>query len=264
MEEAKKLYSQNAIAGATFFGGPAAAGFLVKKNYEQLGQRENAQKAFFIGIIATLLIFAAIFAVPENVIDKIPNALIPAVYTVIIYLLVERLQGAQLKSHKAKGGQFYSGGRAAGIGAIFMVVLLVSIAAAAFFAGDLSNRNLNYDAGQYQQAANQFTTNENKALQVFSELETASPEYLIDEFRKGIELWETNKAIVNDLDTISGLPQELITQNELLLQYCNLRISQNEVIIKAIAEDTDIYTTEIEHLTLEINNSVDKLTGQNQ
>ena len=39
MESMKKLYTQNAIAAATFFGGPAAAGFLIKKNFEQFGQR---------------------------------------------------------------------------------------------------------------------------------------------------------------------------------------------------------------------------------
>jgi len=32
MEEPKKLFSQRAIAIATYFGGPAAAGYLIKKN----------------------------------------------------------------------------------------------------------------------------------------------------------------------------------------------------------------------------------------
>ncbi len=263
MEEMKKLYAQNAITVATFFGGPVAAGFLMKKNYEQFGQREKAQKAFFIGIITTLLIFAGIFALPVTIIDKIPSAIIPAVYTAVIYFIVENSQGARLKEHKASGGQFYSGWRAAGIGGFFMVVLLVGIGAAAFFAGDLSTPEVNYDAVQYQQGIGQFTANENKALEVFNELETSSPDYLIRELRAGVEHWKENKKIVNELNTIDGLPQALLTQNELLLQYCNLRIRHNELIIKSIAEDSDAYSAKLEHLTMEINRTIEKITNQN-
>src|SRR6056297_2200995 len=264
MEEAKKLYSQNAIAAATFFGGPAAAGFLIKKNFEQAGQRENAQKAFFIGIITTLLIFAGIFALPVAIADKIPSAIIPAVYTVVIYFIVGNLQGTWLKAHKAAGGEFYSGWRAAGIGAIFMVVLMVGIGATAFFSGDFSTPEVNYDAVQYQQGIEQFTVNETEALEVFGVMETASPDYVIGEFRAGIELWKENINIVKELNNIDGLPQELHSQNELLLQYCDLRIRHNEVVIKTIAEDTDAYTAKIEQLTSEMNQVIEALTTQNQ
>ena len=105
MEETKKLFSQRAIAIATYFGGPAAAGYLVKKNYESHDQSEKGKKAFIIGIISTLLIFAGIFSIPEHIIDKIPNAVIPAIYTGIIYLIVEKIQGQWLKEHKESGGE---------------------------------------------------------------------------------------------------------------------------------------------------------------
>ncbi|HKK60265.1 MAG TPA: hypothetical protein VJ937_12350, partial [Salinivirga sp.] len=73
-----------------------------------------------------------------------------------------------------------------------------------------------------------------------------------------------NINIVKELNNIDGLPQELHSQNELLLQYCDLRIRHNEVVIKTIAEDTDAYTAKIEQLTSEMNQVIEALTTQNQ
>lgn len=138
MEDTKKLYSQKAIGIATFFGGPLAAGYLVKKNYQSLGQESLGKKAFIIGIVSTLLLFAGVFSIPEHILDKIPNALIPAIYTGIIYLIVERLQGQDLKEPLENGRAFHSAWKAAGVGAISMLILLIFIATTAFIAADLS------------------------------------------------------------------------------------------------------------------------------
>ncbi len=256
MEE-KKLFSQKAIAIATYLGGPAAAGYLVKKNYESYNQEDNGKKAFTIGIISTLLIFAGIFSIPEHIIDKIPNALIPAIYTGIIYLIVEKIQGKWLKEHKESGGEFYSGWKAAGIGAIFIVILFVLIMGIAFIAGDLSKPG--FDTATYDKEVAKFVKNENISLAVFNVVNTAEPEYLIKEFSKGVVLWKENKEIINRLNSIENLPIELLEQNKKLLKYCDLRIQQNEIILKAIAEDTDKYATEIEKIGLEINKILEEL-----
>jgi hypothetical protein len=138
MEDTKKLYSQKAIGIATFFGGPLAAGYLVKKNYQSLGLESHGKKAFIIGIVSTLLLFAGVFSIPEHILDKIPNALIPAIYTGIIYLIVERLQGQDLKEPLENGRAFQSAWKAVGVGAISMLILLIFIATTAFIAADLS------------------------------------------------------------------------------------------------------------------------------
>lgn len=257
MEETKKLFSQKAIAIATYFGGPAAAGYLVKKNYEAYNQKDNGKKAFIIGIISTLLIFAGIFSVPEPITDKIPNALIPVIYTAIIYLIVEKLQGNRIKGHKESGGKFYSGWKATGIGAIFMVIQFAMIAGTAFIAGDLSKPD--FDATTYDNEIAKFVKNENTSLAVFNVINSAKPQYLIKEFSKGIVLWKENKKIVDKLNSIDNLPAELLEQNKKLLKYCNLRIKHNEIIVKAISEDTDKYVSEIERIALEINTILEEL-----
>jgi hypothetical protein len=253
MEEIKRYYSQRAITIATYFGGPLAAGYLVKKNYETLEQPDNAKKSLIIGIISTILIFAGIFSIPEEIIDKIPNALIPLIYTGIIYLIVEKVQGESLKNHKDSGGEFYSGWKAAGVGAIAMLILAAGIAIIAFISGDLSNSQSDFNTAAYDKEVAKFVENENKALAVFKVIETQTPDYLIKEFNKDIIIWKENKEIVKGLNSIGDLPKELINQNTLLLKYCDLRIQHYEIILKAVSEDTDKYVSDIDRIGLEIN-----------
>lgn len=257
MEETKKLYSQKAIAIATYFGGPIAAGYLMKKNYEIHNQVDSEKKAFIIGVISTLLIFAAIFSVPEQIMDKIPNYLIPAIYTGIIYWIVKKTQGKWINEHKESGGKFFSGWKATGIGAIFMVIIFVLIMGTAFIAGDLSQPD--FDTVTYDQEVAKFVENENQSLAVFQKINSAEPHYLTKEFRKGIVLWKENKKIINRLNLIENLPQELLDQNKKLLKYCELRIQHNEIIIKAISEDTDKYASEIDKIEREINKVLEEL-----
>lgn len=259
MEETKRFYSQKAISIATYFGGPLAAGYLVKKNYETLEQPDNARKSLIIGIVSTILIFAGIFSIPEGIIDKIPNALIPLIYTGIIYLVVERFQGESLKNHKESGGEFHSGWKAAGVGAIAMLILAAGIALTAFIAGDFSNTQPDFDVATYDKEVAKFVDNENKSLAVFNVIETQTPDYLIKEFSNGIVLWKENKEIVERLNSIENLPIKLKDQNTLLLKYCDLRIQHNEIIIKAISEDTDKYVSEIEKIGFEINKLLEEL-----
>lgn len=257
MEETKKLFSQRSIGIATFFGGPAAAGYLVKKNYEAYNQEDNGKKAFIIGIISTILIFAGIFSIPEHILDKIPNAVIPAIYTAIIYLIVEKIQGNRIKEHKDSGGEFYSGWKATGIGAVFMVILLAMIAGTGFIAGDLSKSD--FDTATYDNEVAKFVENENNSLAVFNVINSEEPQYLIQEFSKGIVLWKENKEIINRLNSIENLPAELLEQHKKLLNYCDLRIKHNEIIIKAISEDTDKYVPEIDRIGMEINKILNEL-----
>lgn len=259
MEETKRFYSQRAITIATYFGGPLAAGYLVKKNYDTLEQPDNARKSLIIGIVSTILIFAGIFSIPEDIIDKIPNALIPLIYTGIIYLIVERVQGESLKNHKESGGEFYSGWKAAGVGAIAMLILAAGIALTAFISGDLSNTQPDFDAATYDKEVAKFVENENKSIAVFNVIETQTPDYLIKEFSEGIVLWKENKDIVERLNSIENLPIKLKDQNTLLLKYCDLRIQHNEIILKGISEDTDKYESEIEKIGFEINKILEEL-----
>jgi len=131
-----RYYSQRAITIATYFGGPLAAGYLVRQNFINLGKKDYGKYALIIGIISTMLIIASVMAIPEHITDMIPRALIPAVYTLIIYFVIEKLIGKELNEHKKNNGEFYSAWKATGIGAICLVILFVCLFGFAFFAPD--------------------------------------------------------------------------------------------------------------------------------
>ena len=255
MEENLKLYSQKAIAIATFFGGPLAAGILIRRNSLNLGREKEAINSLIIGIISTVVIFVGIFMIPEHVIDKTPNALIPAIYTSIIYLIVEKIQGKELKSHKENKGEFYSGWKATGIGAICMVILAVGIFGYAF----ASEAEYNFDTVTYDKEITKFLENEEKTLNVFNFIETANRDYLMKELSNGIVLWKENKNIIDRILQIENLPNELVEINEKLKIYSELRIKHFELILKGVTEDTDSYASEVESIGLKIENIIDEL-----
>ena len=61
-----KIFTNRVISTATFFGGPIVAGFMIAKNYKAFGNSDAARNSIFIGIISTLLLFAGMFTIPEQ------------------------------------------------------------------------------------------------------------------------------------------------------------------------------------------------------
>ena len=128
----KKIFTNNAILVATFFGGPIAAGFLISKNFKVFGNDNAARKSIFWGIISTIFLFAGIYMIPEHIIDIIPQAIIPLIYTAIIAGLVEKLQGQKIKEFFAANGKKASNWQAAGYGLIGLLIIAVFIIAMIF------------------------------------------------------------------------------------------------------------------------------------
>ncbi|MEL7004222.1 MAG: hypothetical protein AAFN93_15995, partial [Bacteroidota bacterium] len=155
-ERSAKLYSQRSIWVATYLGGPLAAGILIRRNFVNLGKEQKGKIALFIGVIATLLLFVGIFSIPEHIIDKVPNFLIPAIYTMIVHLIVQQTQGQDLKQHELNKGEFYSGWKAAGIGIFGLVIILASVFGYSLFAPQ------DFDTVRYDEGIVHFNRNEER------------------------------------------------------------------------------------------------------
>lgn len=254
-ENLTKYYSQKAIAIATYFGGPLAAGILAGQNFRNQGKKEYGKYSIIIGIISTLLLFIGIFLIPENIISKVPNALIPLVYTGIIYLIIEKFQGKVLEEHKNNERKFYSLWKASGIGAICMTILLAGVLAYAFLSPN------DFDANKYDIGIASITKNEEKALELFDLLENQFNSEkgisFIDSI--GIPLWKTNIQILDSLDKIEGLYAQFKKQNQILKEYSKLRIKSYKLVKIALIGNTNIYDKEIEQINIQIENEISKL-----
>ena len=240
MEEKFKLYSQKAIAIATYFGGPLAAGILIRKNSLNLGKEKQGLIALVVGVISTILLFFGIFQIPEPIFDKIPNALIPAVYTGIIYLIVEKIHGDILRKHKEEKNEFYSNWKATGIGLVCAVIIFGGIFAYAYYAPD------DWDVDTYDAGLSKFHNNESEAMKLFDMLDNR-PKYEIVYFidKTGIPKWKESIEILNEMSNIENIPEEYQKQNKLLLEYSRLRIEAYELISKAILNESSEYDEDI-------------------
>ena len=240
MEEKVKFYSQKGIAIATYFGGPLAAGILIRKNSLNLGREKEGLIALITGIVSTVLLFWGIFQIPDSIMDNIPNALIPAIYTGIIYLIVEKIHGQKLKMHKEEGNEFYSNWKATGIGLICAVVLFGGIFAHAYYTPE------DWDVETYDTELKKVNSNELEAMKVFDMLNNRS-KYEIVYFieHTGIPKWQENIEILNKISNIENIPEEFQKQNKLLLEYSTLRIEAYELMSKAILNESSEFDEEI-------------------
>jgi hypothetical protein len=249
-----KLYSQKSIGIATFIGGPIAAGYLVMKNFIELDKPDDGKKAFIIGVLSTIVLYIGIFMIPEVVLDKIPNAIIPAVYTLIIYLIVEKLQGKELNEHKLFENQFVSVWKAVKIGVISLFITIAGVFAYVYYGPESAI----YD--EYDAKLVEFYENEKESLIFYQDVNYESPDNLIHKLdNEIIPKWERNIEIIKESNRTQDLPQDLIERNVLLMDYALLRIEAFKLFRKVILEDTDEYIPELERIHKDIDKKLKEI-----
>jgi hypothetical protein len=249
-----RLYSERAIWIATFLGSPLAGGILLRKNFICLQDERKGNIALGAALLFTVLLFGSLLVLPEEVVDKLPNQLIPLVYTVIMYQLARHYQGAAMEAHKAGGGEFYSGWNAAGIGALCLAGIFVVIFVYVFALPPT------YDEDRYQLGMVEFSANEEEALTLYASIQNSEPQQVTSLLReKGIPAWKNNIRIIQELDDLEHLPDTLRHQNQLLRSYCQLRLEAYELMVKAQQEGTDKYEAQIEARNADIEAILNKL-----
>ncbi len=249
-----KFYSHKAIGIATFIGGPLAAGYLVRENYLSLNKPDEGKKSLFIGIISTIILFIGVFTIPESIIDKVPNQIFPLIYTGIIYLIVERIHGTMLNQHKVNGNEFYSKLKAAEIGFVSLLILLIGIFGYVYLSSGEA------ELEKYDADIAKFSKNETESLVFYDHLNTETSYLLLQELENyTIPTWKENIEIIKKANNIENLPSELVEQNEVLIKYSELRLKAFELFKKAINEDTAIYAQELEQLHRKIDEQLKKL-----
>jgi len=126
------LYSVPNIALASFLGGPLAAGWLVSVNYRRMNEPRAARNALIQGGIATLALVGLMIGLPPSWVEQVPGVTVPLIYTGLIWMLADRLQGRALAAHFARGGLRHSLWRAVGISlvaALPVAVILLAMTA---------------------------------------------------------------------------------------------------------------------------------------
>lgn len=99
-------------------------------NCVALGKPEQRTAMLWLGVVGTVFVFIMAFALPLNV------PALPFNIVIVIGMLAigNTLQGDALEKYATDESLWHSGGRAVGIGLIFMVGMVVLVAAIVFLA----------------------------------------------------------------------------------------------------------------------------------
>lgn len=247
-----QFYTNKAIGIASFIGGPVAAGYLIRENFKAINQTQKGNTILIISIITTIALFALIFSIPEHIIEKVPNIIIPAAYTAGIVLWVEHTFGTIFKQHEENKYAFYSVWRAVGIGAVSLLLLIIGIFGFMYLSTDMEAENL------YFERVEKFYENEDTSLDFYVHAQTKNDFSLILELTKEvIPKWKENIEIIKNADTIANLPEEITDYNEKLLRYSKLRLETFELMKKALSENTDKYNSQLSYLHAEIDKQLE-------
>ncbi len=106
----QQIYNSKMLWVGTYLGGPLVAGYIIAANFRAFDDAGRAKKAWIYAIIATVVIFTTITILPYEIIDKIPNYVIPLTYIGIAALLMNKYQGHNIGTHLASGGPTFSWG----------------------------------------------------------------------------------------------------------------------------------------------------------
>lgn len=124
------LHPVRGVVWAAFWGSLIAAGIVLAINYSRLGKKTAARITLVISVIASIVLIAVIFAIPEDV--NIPNQVFIVPQLVAVYAIAKGLQGNSVRQHAARRGTVVSAWPSVGIGFLCLPVMLGAVFGVAF------------------------------------------------------------------------------------------------------------------------------------
>jgi hypothetical protein len=128
-----RLYTRASIVIATLLTGPLAGGYMIADNFKRLNDPKRARITWVI----TTITFAAIVVI-SIFFERLPNYVLPLVYTILTSRLVTHFQHNAIERHRAEGGSVFSGWRVLLIGLSSLAILVLTIVLIALMADDLN------------------------------------------------------------------------------------------------------------------------------
>lgn len=122
----KKIYNLKQIEGACVIGSPIVAGILIYQNYKNFGEKGKGILWIFIGIIWTIAVIGLAMLIPENFVSS-TRIVVPMLNGLILYPIINKLQGERIKAHFDSEGEKGSNWVVAGLIVVVVALIIVPI-----------------------------------------------------------------------------------------------------------------------------------------
>lgn len=122
----KKIYNLKQIQGAGILGSPIVAGILIYQNYKNFGEEGKGILWVVIGIIWTIALIGLGMLIPENLVSS-SGLVIPMLNGLILYAIINKLQGERIKEHFESEGEKGSNWVVAGLTVVVVAMIIVPI-----------------------------------------------------------------------------------------------------------------------------------------
>jgi MFS superfamily sulfate permease-like transporter len=126
-----KIFTDKKLWLGSMLGGPLVAGYIIYKNYHIFNEFNKAKKVMLITILFSIILITIIFLIPDSI--RIPDQLMPFIYTCIAWGFMKKSQGNKIEEHIKNGGQLIGWGKTLLISllgfiitvAIFLILILI-------------------------------------------------------------------------------------------------------------------------------------------
>jgi rhomboid protease GluP len=140
--------------------------------------------------------------------------------------------------------------------ATIAVMVVITLVPTAFVYKSIPN-----DIGKYDEQMKRFSSMEALALEVYNLPENTPDEKVLYTIKDiGIYYWQENILLLDSIATLD-LPAGLRKRNELLKEYCGLRIKSYNLLYKTVSEQTEQYNNELKAVNAEIEAKIAEIGG---
>lgn len=244
---AHRIYKDRAIWVATFLGGPLTAGYLIAENFKAFNEIDKAKKTWIYAIIATIVIFGSVFLISDNI--KIPNQIIPLIYTAIAYYIVQHFQGQNIATHINSGGQLFSWWRTIAVGIIGLAITIIPIFGFVLLSDSVANTSIStktYGIMKHEIAFDKDNITEAEVNQLADGLIKTT--FFDEAITKYVYAKKVNNTYELSISVIDGIAND----SQALQPFIDLRadlqtlFSNNKIIFKLVVDNLDNVVKKLE------------------
>lgn len=234
-----KIYKDRAVWLGAFLGGPLAAGYIIAENFKAFNQPDKAKKTWIYTIIATIIIFGGIFSMPDSV--RIPNQIIPLIYTGIAYYLVQHFQGANITAHINAGGQFHSWWRTLSVGLVGLAIILIAVFSIVFLTDNAAETDTTktYGAMKHEISFDKNNISETEVNKIADGLTKTTF------FDEAVTKYVYAKKVKSDFEIYISCDKSITNNSEALQPFVQLRTElqtlfpDNKIVFNLVVDNLD-------------------------